>query len=214
MREISLLPIRLPSTRPRTMHLRPLAVLIAVLAAAPAAAQQTQTFHSDAGYAVDLPASWRRLSEGEMDAARQAGAGFGDGTLEAAFAVGNVPWPTPPTFGIARLDLPEEMTLEEFAAEFNAPDAREQVQAGLNDTPADDVRAEVNVPRWDAASRSAWMRITLKSDGTSPSFALSAFTLAPSGRAMIIFAYFGAPHSSQERAQAALEAVVRSLRPS
>lgn len=197
------------------MHVRPLFAFIAILAAVPAAAQQTQTFRSGAGYRVDLPAAWERMPDEALDAARVLTAGSGTAlAYETAFKVGNAPWPAPPIFGITRLDLPEEMTLEEFAAEFTAPDAREQVQAGLDGTPAGDVRAEVNVPRWDAASRSAWMRILFKSDGTSPAFALSAFTLAPGGRAMIIFAYYGAPHSSEERAQAEPEAVVRSLRPS
>lgn len=198
------------------MHVRRLSIVLAFLAAVPAAAQQTQTFRSDGGYSVDLPAAWERMPEEALDAARESVAGPGDdaAAIEAMFKLGNSPWPMAPFFAIARLDLPEEMTLEEFAAEFNAPDAREQLQAGLDDTPAAQARARVNVPRWDLASRSGWMRILIKSDGTSPAFALSAFTLAPSGRAMIIFAYYGAPHSNEERAQAELEAVVRSLRPS
>jgi hypothetical protein len=197
------------------MRIRSIAALAAtLLAAAPAAAQQAQTFQSDAGYSVDLPAGWERMPDEALDPARQSDIDFGDGTYEAVFKVGNAPWPRPPIFGIARLDLPREMTLEEFAAEFNGPDARAQAQAGLDDTPSGQAGARVNVPRWDAASRSAWMRVSFKSDGTSPAFGLSAFTLAPSGRAMIVFAYFGAPHTSEERAQAELEAVVRSLRPS
>lgn len=214
MREISIFPIRLPSCRPWKMHLRPLFAFLAILAAVPAAAQQTQTYQSDAGYSVDLPAGWERMPDEALDPARQSGVDFGDGTYEVVFKVGNAPWPAPPMFGIARLDLPQEMTLEEFAAEFTAPEAREQAQAGLDNGPAGQARARVNVPRWDAASRSAWIRVSLKSDGVSPAFGLSAFTLAPDGRAMIIFAYFGAPHSDEERAQAELEAVVRSVRPS
>lgn len=195
------------------MHLRRLAIVLAFLAAVPAAAQQTQTFQSGGGYSVDLPAAWERMPDDALEAAREFAAGSGTAlAYEAAFKLGNGPWPSPPMFSITRLDLGEEVTLEDFGAEFAAPDAREQVQAGLDGTPAGDVRAEVNVPRWDAASRSAWMRVSFKSDGTSPAFALSAFTLAPSGRAMIIFAYYGAPHTDRERAQAELEAVVRSLR--
>ena len=194
------------------MHLRFLAVLLAFLAAAPAAGQSSQTYRSAGGFAVEVPAEWVQMPDEALDVVRQSGLG-GDMDYEAVFKLSNAPWPAPPVFGIARLDLPEEMTLEEFGAEFSAPDAQEQVQAGLDDTAPGEARARVNVPRWDPATRSGWMRISFKSDGSSPAYAVSAFTLAPSGRAMIVVVYFGALHSDPARAQAELEAVVRSLRP-
>ncbi|HEX2078847.1 MAG TPA: hypothetical protein VHG08_14085 [Longimicrobium sp.] len=196
------------------MHIRLLAVLVAVLASMPAAAQPAQTYRSDAGYTLQLPEDWRRLTEDELSAVQRNGSGMGAGmTFEAAFDLSNAPFPAPPLVAVARMELGREVTPEEFEAEFTRPDIQEEVQAGMNSAGAVRHRARANVPEWDDASGAAWVHIALKSDGASPEWALAGFTLAPSGRAMVAVMYFGAPHSDPARARAALEAVVRSMRP-
>jgi hypothetical protein len=105
------------------------------------------------------------------------------------------------------------MTLAQFRAELVRPDARDEVQAGLDETRAARLNARANAAGWDEATGAAWVRIVLESDGATPEWTLAASTLAPSGRAMVIVMYFGAAHSDEARARAELEAVIRSIRP-
>jgi hypothetical protein len=191
------------------MRIRLIPVLLALVAAAPVQGQSTWTYHSDGGYAVELPAHWTRVPDEALDAVRQSDPGE-DATYEAGFRLTDAPWPAPPIAAIARVDIPTEITLEEFAAEFTAADAQAEMQDAIEETPAQGAR--VGVPRWDAATGAAWTRVTLRSDGATPAFAWSAMMPAPSRRAMIVLMYYGAPGADEMPVVADLKAIVRSLR--
>ncbi len=129
------------------------ALAAALLAAAPAAAQQTQEFHSTAGFTVELPAHWELMPcEAMAEAMASDAAGY---DLEAVFKVGNAPWLAPPMFGIAWVELPEKMTVKEFGEEFTVPDAQEYLQAELFGTPAGDGPRRPALP---AGTRTAGQR--------------------------------------------------------
>lgn len=195
------------------MRIRLLAVLLALAAAAPVQAQSAWTYQSDAGFAVDLPAHWIRVPDNALDVVRQS-AGAEDATVyEAGFRLTDAPWPAPPITAIALVEIPEPITVEQFAAEFQEAGTQAEMQDALDETPAARLGGRIGVPRWDAATGAAWMRISLRSNGTSPAFAWSAMMLAPSGRAMIVLAYYGPPDADEMPVLAEMKSVVRSLRP-
>jgi hypothetical protein len=212
MREISIFPIRLPSARPRKMHLRPLAVLIAVLAAAPAAAaQQTQPYRSDAGYTVQLPASWRRMPEAELREVRRAAAASGMPlTIEAAYRIKR--GADLPFAAIARMDLGETVTREDFGAAVAGASSQAAMQEAVDQTPAARLGGRMDVPVWDEENGIIWARMGMRSDGRSPSFSWSTATLHADGRTMIAFVYYGDPATSEAQARADLLAMMRSIR--
>lgn len=191
------------------MRIRLLPVLFALVAAVPVRGQSTWTYHSDGGFAVDLPAHWVRVPDEALDVVRQAGAGS-DIAYEAAFRLTDAPWPAPPFGAIARVDLPARMTLEEFAAEFTYEGVQADMQDAIEETPAEGAR--VGAPRWDAANGVAWTRVAMRSDGTTPAFGWSVMMLAPSGRAMIVLLYFGRRGTNETPVLAELKAIVRSVR--
>jgi hypothetical protein len=65
--------------------------LFAAVLAAPAAAQETRTWHSDSGYAVDLPDSWIRVADRHIDNIRRNVSpenAVGTQSVEMAFETG------------------------------------------------------------------------------------------------------------------------------
>ncbi|HEU4880821.1 MAG TPA: hypothetical protein VFT45_01210 [Longimicrobium sp.] len=194
------------------MRIRLLSVLLSLAAAVPGWSQPAQTYHSDAGFAVELPAHWVRVPDDALDVVRRSAAGREGIIYEAGFRLTDASWPAPPVAAIARMDLPGPVTREEFAAEFSAAGSQAEMQDAVDETPAAQLDARVSVPRWDAGTGAAWVRMSLESDGTTPSFAWSAMMLAPSGRAMILLIYYGPPGADERAVQAELKSIVRSLR--
>lgn len=195
------------------MRIRLLPVVLALLAAVPARGQSTSTYRSDAGFAVDLPASWVRVPDEALDAVRQSAAGQAGTVYEAGFRLTDAPWPAPPVAAIALVDIPEPITVDDFAAEFQEAGTQAEMQDALDETPAGQLGGRAGVPRWDEATGAAWMRMSLRSDGTTPAFAWSAMMLAPGGRAMIVLVYYGPPGADEMPVLAQMKSVVRSLRP-
>jgi hypothetical protein len=190
-----------------------LALLAAILAAAPAAAQQTQAYHSEAGYTVQLPAAWRRMPAAELREVRRAASQSGAPlTIEAAYRAGE-PGAAMPYTAIARVDLGETITREQFGAFFANSQAQAAMQEAVDQTPAAKHGGRVGAPRWDEENGIVWSRVGMQSNGSTPAYSWSAGTLHPSGRVMVIFVYYGAPDDDEARARAALLAIVRSLRP-
>ncbi|HEU4880820.1 MAG TPA: hypothetical protein VFT45_01205 [Longimicrobium sp.] len=175
--------------------------LIALFAAAPAAAQQTQAFHSaDAGYTAQLPAGWRQMPESEIQPMQQAGAAAGQPfTLEAGYRVTDSPtgWPF---VTLSRLSLGRTFTPEQFGTAVMGAATRAQSQPGVDGVHAD-------APEWDEENRTVWSR-TAADDGR---FTLTASTLHPGGEAMVVLAYYGVPGEDEARVRADLLQIVRSL---
>lgn len=191
------------------MH-RFLIPLVAVFAAAPAAAQQTQAFHSEAAYTVQLPASWRRMPDEEVEVLRQVGAQAGmPFTLEAGYRVTNSPtgWPF---IAMAWMDLGQTVTPEEFGAGVTGAAAQATMQEG-----ADQVAegSRVGAPTWDAENRIVWTRSKMPASAQAVSpISWTAATLHPNGSTMILFAYYAAPGEDEARIRAELLRIIRSLR--
>jgi hypothetical protein len=192
--------IRFPMIHPTLRRF--LIALIALFTAVPAAAQQTQAFHSgDAGYTVQLPAGWRQMPDAEIVPMRDAGAAAGQPfTLEAGYRVTDSPtgWPF---VTLSSLDLGQTFTTEQFGAAVMGAHTRGQSQPGV-----DGVR--VDAPTWDAENRTVWSRTRMASDGR---FTLTASTLHPDGGAMVVLVYYGAPGEDEVRVRADLLHIVRSL---
>lgn len=191
------------------MRIRRLFPLLAILAAAPAAAQQTQGFRSDAGYSLELPAQWARVPD-EALAGPQATLDVG--MYEVGYRAGPRAWPAPPIFGIARIDVPEGISQEDFVAAFAGARAKADMQAGVNDTPAAGAEGRVDAPRWDAENGIVWVRLDLESDGYTPAFAWTAIKRLSSGRAVVMLLYYGAQGEDEARVRADLLGIARSLR--
>lgn len=189
------------------MRLRRLVPLIALFAAAPAAAQQTQGFRSDAGYSLELPAHWVRVPDEALEGPQ---ATLDDGVYEAGYRAGPRAWPVPPIFGIARIDVPEVMSREDFVEAFAGAQARADMQAGLNETTSAEGR--LNAPRWDAENEIVWVRLALESTGSGPPFAWMAIKRVLGGRAVIMLMYYGAQGEDEARVRADLLGIARSLR--
>ncbi len=189
------------------MRLRGLLPLIVLAVAAPAAAQETQTFRSEFGYSLDLPTRWTRVSADALDVVRQPGnfAARG-GDLEAGYRVGDAPWPGLPMVTVASLPLPRKVTLEEFAAEFS-PEAREEAREAL-----DSAEVSMDAPRWDARNRIGWMRMVMGSDGGAPTVAFLATMLNPARDRVIYLLYYGVQREEEARVRTDLLAIARSLR--
>lgn len=188
---------------------RLLTVLIALLAAAPALAQRTQPFESDAGYTVRLPGGWERMPDQEVQALREQGAAAGmPFTLEAGYYVADSRSGLPFVL-LAWMDVGHVMTPEQFGQGVIAA-ARAQVQAGAEGAPAPGVRIEA--PLWDAENRTVWALTTMPSDGESHPFTWTATTLLSNGSTVVVFAWYGAPGEDEARVRTDLLQVVRSLR--
>jgi hypothetical protein len=192
------------------MRIPLLSVLLVLAAAAPVRAQSAWTYRSDAGFALDLPAHWVRAPDQALAAMIQPGTE--SITYEAAFRLTDAPLPAAPFAAIARMDLPEPVTQEEFAAAFTNGDPQAEMQDGLDQTPAGKAGARAGVPRWDSANGMAWGRVDLPSNGTSASFGWTAMMLAPSGRAMIVLAYYGPPGADETAVLAEMKSIVLTLR--
>ena len=188
------------------MRLRTLLLVLALLAAAPAAAQQTQTYRSAGGFALDLPAAWTRMPDDALDVVRQTGTGGAMGIVyEAGFQVSEeVAWPAPPYVAIAWAPLEQPMTREQFRADLVGPAAREEIQSGAH--------ANLHMPQWDAETGTAWVRMVRRPDQPSIAFAWAGVALHPAGDRMVLLAYFGAHGEDEERVRAGLLAAMRTLR--
>jgi hypothetical protein len=182
--------------------------LAALLAAAPAAAQPTQTYESDAGYVMEVPAAWQRMPESDLAGVRREVGRFGMAlTIEAGYRVGasGVPFTA-----VGRMDLDDPITLEEFGAAFLAAGAQEAMQDALDQTPAAQAGGRVAAPVWDAPNGVVWTRVALETH--APAFSWSVATLHPDGRAMIICIYYGSKGEDELRVRNDLLAIIRSLR--
>jgi hypothetical protein len=190
------------------MRIRSLLPLIALLAAAPAAAQSTQAYESDAGFVVELPAAWQRMAESDLVAVRRSVGRFGTAlTIEAGYrvAASGVPFAV-----VGRMDLDDPITLEEFGAAFLAAGAQEHMQDAIDQTPAAQAGGRIAAPIWDASNGVVWTRVSLET--SAPAFSWSAATLHPGGRAMIVCTYYGSKGEDEARVRADLLAIIRSLR--
>jgi hypothetical protein len=195
------------------MCIRSLLAVLVLFAAAPAAAQQTRTFHSGTGLSLELPAQWTRVADEALEGVRREAARAGSPvTYEAGFSVSDAPFPAPPIVAVAWAPLPRKMTPREFGADFAADDAREEAQASVDETPAARLNTRVSSTSWDAENGIAWMRASMQSDGRTPAFSLMASTLHPSGDRMFALVYYGARGEDEARVRADLTAALRSLR--
>jgi hypothetical protein len=199
--------------RSHPMRIRSLAVLLALAAAAPAAAQEATPYRSPAGFVLDLPAGWVRAPDAAAEeVSRAAGTPPAGLTYEAVYQVGGSRWPAPPFVAIARGVTPRWLTPEEFRRRWTANDAQTRLQGGANR--ADTLRSgrvgmEMGVPWWDSANRAAWLRA--ESDPLG-GFAWTVMMLHPSGGWMIMLVYYAAAGADEGEVLAQLDAVVRSLR--
>jgi hypothetical protein len=196
---------------------RLLIATLAVFAAAPIAAQQTQpaatTYRSPAGFVLDLPGEWVRAPASAVEeVSRAAGTPPQGLTYEAVFQTGRGRWPAPPFAAIARGDAPDWLTPAEFRRRWTANQAQARIQE--NAVRADTMRGvrvgmRVGVPWWDEANRAAWIRAGVETTG---GFTWTVLMLHPRGGAMIILTYYSAPGADEEQVLAQLDGVVRSLR--
>lgn len=191
--------------------MRPFLLALAVLfAVAPAAAQQTQAFHSmDAGYTVQLPAAWRRIPEADVEVKRQAGAAGGmPFTLETGYRVTDSPdgWPF---IVMAWMDLEGEFTPEEFGTMVTDAHAEAQ-QAGGAPAPG---QGRIDALTWDAENRTVWARTEVPGSGPGEGrFTWTALTLHPDGTRTIVLVYYAARGEDEARIRAELLRIVHSLR--
>jgi hypothetical protein len=194
------------------MRIRLFSVLLALLTAAPAVAQQTQAYLSDTGFTLDLPAHWVRAPDRAL--AAMSSPMTSEITYEALFQLTDARLPRPPYVVIARMDLPQPTTQEEFAASFRSPNPQAEMQESLDQGPAARAGARAGVPRWDAENGVAWARVSLQSNGSTAGFAWSVVMLAPSRRAVISILYYGAPGADETPVLAQLESILRTVRAS
>ncbi|HYR07518.1 MAG TPA: hypothetical protein VEQ60_07110 [Longimicrobium sp.] len=180
--------------------------LIALFAAAPVAAQQTQAFRSEAGYTVQLPAAWRPLPDAVVEALQQAGAQTGEGvTLEAGFRITDASF-----LLISGFDVGQTITLEQFVEEVTVATAQAQMQEGVELMRKD---ARVDAPIWDAENRILWARTQAPSTGQRAArFSWSASMLHPDGRTVVVFAVSAVTGADEARIRADLLQIFRSLR--
>ncbi|HEX6041956.1 hypothetical protein [Longimicrobium sp.] len=191
------------------MRTRVLLSLLVLLAAAPAAAQQTRAFRSTAGVSLELPAGWTRAPEETMAMLRRRLTATGSTiTYEAGFRAGDAPFPAPPMVVIGFAPLPRRTTLEQFGADFGSDEAQEEAQAT-----ADGRMPGVNVStmRWDAQNGIGWVRAAFP-EGQAIGYSLMAATLLPSGDRMFAVVYYGVRGDDEARVRADLTAALRSLR--
>lgn len=183
--------------------------LVALFAAAPLAAQQTQAFESEAGYTVQLPAGWRQMPDAEVEVMRQAGAQAGQPfTLEAGYRLTDSPTGFP-FMVMAWMDLGQTITPEAFGQAITSAQAQATMQEGAD---AMGTGARVDAPTWDAENRTVWARSQMPAEGqTATPFSWTATTLHPDGSTMIVFAYYAAPREQDARIRADLLAIIRSL---
>jgi hypothetical protein len=182
-------------------------IIAACLAAAPAAAQQTQAFHSPAAdFTVQLPAAWRPLPDAVIAALQQSSARAGEGlNVEAGYRVTGTSF-----LVISWVDMGQEVTPEQFAQETTGASAQAGMQEG-----AGLVRegARVGAPVWDAENRTVWTRSEVPPSGQAAGqVSVSALTLHPNGRTVVTFALSAAQGQDEARMRAHLLQVVRSLR--
>jgi hypothetical protein len=184
------------------------------LLAAPAAAQQGRPYESaGGGFRVELPAEWVQVPDEALDVVRaQPGASETGIVYEVGFEAGGAAWPAPPVAAIAWMPLGQTLTVEEFRGQFAGPGAREDLQAGIDETPASQLGARVSAPGWDAENEIGWARMDLESDGATPAFAWTAARLHPDGRSAIMVVYYGALHQVEAPVRAQMLAVLQSLR--
>jgi hypothetical protein len=194
------------------MRTRLLSVLIPLVLAAPAAAQGATTpYRSEAGFALDLPTGWVRAADRAVDDLRNASPASPGLTYEAVFQVARARWPSPPFAAIARGVAPDWLTPEEFRRRFTADDAQARIQRQTDQGDTLRVvrlRAHVGAPRYDAATRAAWVRAESGSSG----FVWTVLMLHPSGGSLIMLLYQGDAGTDEEQALRQMESVVRSLR--
>lgn len=186
--------------------------LVALLAATPAAAQQTQAYHGRAGYTVQLPAEWRRMTDVEMRDARQTAQQAGlPITLEAGYRVTDsaTGWPW---MAVGAIDVGVTITQEDLAAAIMRGAAHAHAQERVNQMPVGERNPRLDVPTWDAENGIGWARLTVPSEGRASPFNLVAMTLHPNGRTIVEFIYFSAPGEDEGPARAYLLQIVRSLR--
>jgi hypothetical protein len=193
------------------MRIRFPAVLLALAATAPVAAQGANTYRSPAGFALDLPAGWVLAPDAALEEVSRAAPTPGL-TYEAVFQAGGARWPAPPFAAIARGVAPRWLTPEEFRRRWTADDAQSHVQ-GMADR-ADTLRSirvglQVGVPWWDSANRAAWLRAEV---GATGGFAWTVMMLHPSGGWMIMIQYYAAAGTDEGQVLALLDDVVRTLR--
>jgi hypothetical protein len=187
-----------------------LLALAVLFAALPAAAQDTQAFHStDAAYTVQVPAAWRRMPEADVETMRQAGAAMGmPFTLEAGYRLTDSPngWPF---IVMAWMDLEGEFTPEEFGTMITDAHAEAQ-QAGGAPAPG---HGRIDALTWHAENRTVWARTELPGGARDEGpFTWTALTLHPDGTRTVVLVYYATEGEDDARIRADLLRIVRSLR--
>jgi hypothetical protein len=194
------------------MRIRSLLALAVVFAAAPAAAQDTQTYRSEAGFSVELPAHWTRMPDSALDVPRRSNAGSARPIMyEAAYRAGDAASPEPPVVFLAWGQMRRKVTAEEFGAEFATQAAREEREAPAGDAPSTRARRPVETS-WDAEDGIAWVRTALRPEGRAPAVIWLATTLHPAGDRMIALTHFGGEGEDEDRIRADLRGILLSLR--
>lgn len=191
------------------MRLHALLPLVVLAAAAPSAAQETQTFRSQFGYSLELPAQWKRVPDGALAVVRPTRAMAARGGIyEAGYQVADAPWPAPPVLTVVSQALPRKVTVEEFAAEFT-PEARDEAQKAMGER-AGEIR--MGMPGWDANDRIGWMWMDTGLDGGVRTTAFTAAMLNPTSDRMILLGYYDVKRGDEARIRAQVFAIARSLR--
>jgi hypothetical protein len=180
--------------------------LLALFAAAPVAAQQTQAFHSEAGYTVQIPAEWWRMPDSALREARQGARVAGDGfAIEAAYRVTRGS-----TFAMAWFDAGETMTRDAFVEEMTDAAGHARLQEGADLAGAG---ARMTAPIWDAENELSWTRAQKPPTAQGVTrISWSVFALHPNGRIVLLFSYTSTLGADEARMRSDLLRVVRSLR--
>lgn len=179
---------------------------MALLLAAPMAAQQTQEFHSEAGFTVQIPAEWRRMPDADLRVARQGARLSGDGfALEAGYRVTDVS-----AFVMAWIDAGDTMTWDEFAEMMTGATGQAQMQEGTELAGQD---ARLDAPAWDAENHVVWTRAQKppSPQGLTP-VSWSVFTLHPDRRMVLLFVYTSVLGEDEASMRATVLRVVRTIR--
>lgn len=192
------------------MRIRHLVLLLALFAASPLAAQSTQEFRSaTAGFTVQVPVQWRRLTATEMRPIQQSMAQQGAGaSVEAVYRLTDSPAGLPYVV-MTTIDVGEQITREDLRAMTGAQ-GQAMLQKGADDIAAG--AARMGVPLWDEESGTVWTRAVIDVGGQTAPFMWTVYALHPGGRTVVVFAYYAAPGDDEARVRADLRAIVGSLR--
>lgn len=192
------------------MRIRHLVLFVALFAASPLPAQATQEFRSTAaGFVVQVPAQWRRLTATEMRPIQQSMAQQAAGvSVEAVYRPTDSPAGLPYVV-MTTIDVGEPITREDLRLMTGAQ-GQAMLQKGADDVAVG--AARMGVPLWDEESGTVWTRAVIDASRQSAPFMWTVYALHPGGRTVVVFAYYAAPGEDEARIRADLRAILQSLR--